>query len=451
MRGFLKRRYKTEEINLRQHAFRDVAAIFLILGASISAPATAADGRYTLEESYRLALERSKTVAGQVALIEQAAARIHQARAAFYPNLNVVGTFLRQDTPSSALAQNIFPADQDTVRANASQNLFKGFRDLATLEQRKFARNAAEFAREQAEVQLFTDVAQAFYDTLNRQTELRNYRAEIAAASDRRRELLEFKRAARAREADVATVEVAIATLEAAIANTRGLLEVAQETLAFLTGLPPGADLVESRELPADVPALDFWLQRLDDRPDVRQASANVRAAEEGIEAARAGHRPSLDLSANYYAERPGINEDIDWDVQLSVTQPLFTGGLVQAQVREAAAQRQANEMTLAQVQEVAARDIRALYRTLQSNLDQVQRLARAADLAQRNYELLRKDNRAGLASNLDVLQALANLHQTRRGLDTARYAAKNNYARLRAIAARRNDEAAATGVPAAR
>ena len=442
---------RPEEANCRRK--RSSSGRFLLVAVATAAallewsvPAPAAEASYTLDQCYRLALDRSKTVAGQGELIQQAEERINQTRAAFFPSVSVGATAFRQETPSSALAQNIFPADQDTVKATATQNLFKGFRDLATLQQRKLARRAAEFARDQAEVQVFVDVAQAFYDVLSRQADLRNYGSEIAANNDRRRELLEFKRTARAREADIATVDAAIATLEASVANTRGLLDAARETLSFLTGLRPDAELADGETYPSAMPALDYWLARVEYRPDVRQARSNLEASDENIEAARAAGRPSLDLSANYYFRRPGISEDINWDVQLSISQPLFTGGLVQAQVREAVSQRRGNEITLEQARESAQRDVRSLYRTLLANLDQVTRLDRAAELTQRNYELLRKDNRAGLATNLDVLQALANVYQTRRAWDVARLTVKNSYARLRAISAHRNQNAPEVG-----
>jgi outer membrane protein len=427
-----------------------ITAAFAFAAALLGGPARAAEPGYTLDQCYRFALERSKTVAGQVQLIQQAEARINQTRAAFLPSVDLAGTVLRQQTPTSPLAQSIFPADQETVRATATQNLFKGFRDLATLEQRKLARRAAEFARDQAEVQLYLDVAQAFYDVLGRQSDLRNYADEIGANEDRRRELLQFKRTARARETDIATVEAAIATLQASVANTQGLLDAARETLSFLTGLPRAAELSDSEAFPSGVPALDFWLARVLSRPDVDQAQSNLEAARKNTEVARGGAGPTLDLSANYYFRRPGINEDINWDVQLSVTQPLFTGGLVQAQVREALSQQQANEITLEQTRETAERDIRSLYRTLAANLEQVKRLERAVDLTERNYELLRQDNRAGLASNLDVSQALATVYQTRRTRDVARYTVKSNYARLLAISARRTPAAPETEAPRA-
>lgn len=402
-------------------------------------PAAGVQTGYTLEQCYGLALEHSKTVAGQAELIRQAEERINQSRAAFRPNVSLGGTILRQETPNSALAQNIFPADQETLRATASQNLFKGFHDLATLEQRKLARRAAAFARDQAEVQLFVDVTQAFYNVLSREADLRNYRDEIAANTDRRGELLAFKRAARARDTDIATVEAAIATLQASVANTRGLLDAARETLSFLTGLPRDAELTDSKPFPTEASPIGFWLARIDERPDIRQAKSNLEAGGKNVEAARAAARPSLDLSANYYFRRPGINEGVNWDVQLSLTQPLYAGGSIRSQVREAVSQQRGNEITLEQTRETAERDVRSLYRTLQANLDQVARLDRAVALTRRNYELLRRDNHAGLATNLDVLQALANFYQTRRGFDVATYTAKSNYARLRAISARRD------------
>lgn len=209
--------------------------------------------------------------------------------------------------------------------------------------------------------------------------------------------------------------------------------------MSFLTGLPVDVALADGESYPTRLSALDPWLRGIDQKPNVSQLRHEMEAAQEGISAAKAGRGPSVDVSANYYAERPGINADVDWDVQLSVKQPLYTGGLVQAQIGEAAAQRNAKALELEQARKEAERDIRSLYKTLQANLEQIDKLAAAADLTQRNYQLLLKDHRSGLATNLDVLQALANVYQTQRALGRARYAAKYNYATLQAIAAQRN------------
>lgn len=428
-----------------------VAALLAIVADGVSGADAVAmpDAAPTLEQCFRLALQRSDVIAGQVERIGQAEARIRQARAPFRPNLSVGAVRLRQEAPSSPFGQELFPADQTTVSATATQNILKGFRDLAALRQRELEHGAAELAREQAKVQLFRDTAQAFYNVLTYEDELLNYRREIEANEGRRRELQQLRRLARARTTEIAAIDAALANLHAAAANTRGLLDAARETLSFLTGLPADVALADSESYPTQLSELDPWLRGIDQKPNVRQLRREMEAAREGVAAAKAGRGPSVDVSANYYAERPGINADVDWDVQLSVKQPLYTGGLVQAQIGEAAAQRNAKALELEQARKEAERDIRSLHKTLQANLEQIDRLAAATDLTQRNYQLLLKDHRGGLATNLDVLQALANVYQTQRALGRARYAAKYNYAALQAIAARRNLSDADSDTPA--
>lgn len=402
---------------------------------AVAIPGTA----LTLERCYRLALQRSDLIAGQVERINQAEARINQARAPFRPNLSVGAARLRQEAPSSPFGQELFPADQTTVSATASQNIFKGFRDLAALRQRELEHGAAELAREQAKVQLFRDTAQAFYNVMIYEDELLNYRREIEAVEGRRRELQQLRRLARARTTEIASVDAALASINAAMANTRGLLDATRETLSFLTGLPPDVSLADAESYPADLPTLDAWLRGIEQKPNVRQLRYETEAAQEGVSVAKAGRRPSVDVSANYYTERPGINVDVDWDVQLSIKQPLYTGGLVQGQIYEAAAQRNAKAFELGQARKEAERDIRSLFKTLNANLEQIAKLVGATQLQEHNYQLLLKDHRGGLATNIDVLLALERVYQAQRSLARARYTAKYNYATLQAIAAQRN------------
>ena len=83
--------------------------------------------------------------------------------------------------------------------------------------------------------------------------------------------------------------------------------------------------------------------------------------------------------------------------------------------------------------------DVRSLYKTLERTRSQVHKLSEATLLSNKKYELLLKDNRAGLATNLDVLQALATAYQTQRSYDHVKLTAKQQYVRLEAISVKKD------------
>lgn len=392
----------------------------------------------SLEQCFRSALKKSDTLAGQVELINQAEEHISQAWAAFMPTVSTSATVMQQQDPGSLLGQSLFPANQNTVKLGLTQNLFKGFRDFAALKQRKSEREATEAGREQAKVQLFQDTAQGFYNVLAYEYDLKNYQSEIEANQKRKAELSDLKRLARAREADIVSIDSSIASLEASVSATRGMLQVARETLAFLTGIDSQTALMDTEEYPLQIEALDSLLSQVEKRPDILQGRQALDAAEHSVWVARGGHLPTADITANYYFTRPGVYSAVNWDVQLTASFALFSGGNTQSQVREAASQLKGKEVNLDQLRKQAERDIRSVYTTVVNDLEQVSRLAKAVELSKEKYQLYLKDNRGGLASNVDVLQALASAYQTQRTYDHTRMTTKYDYARLQAITVKR-------------
>jgi outer membrane protein len=233
-------------------------------------------------------------------------------------------------------------------------------------------------------------------------------------------------------------VQTRISTLRAEIERLKAQLSVARDVFAFLSGLPATTPLRDTEALPPEIESLDHYLERLTLRPDVKAAQQRLTAAQENITVARGARQPSLDLNANRYLERKGSLENVDWDVQLALTVPLYAGGSLQSQVREAMSQSTQAELNASRVQRLAEQEIRSFYQTVLLDRNQLLALEMATNAARKNYEVQRRDYRLGLVTNLDVLQALTVFQDNQRALDRARYTAKLDYLRLEAAAVRR-------------
>jgi outer membrane protein len=412
--------------------WRSLLSVF-VLAAAGSARAEAA---YTLADCFRLAAARSDALASDVELIRQAEEGIRQARANFLPTVSFGLTYLRQQTPPQALGQNIFPATQQTEQFTATQSLFKGFQDLSTLRQKKSLKAASAEAWRQAYLQLYQDTAQAYYAVLEDEHDLSNYERELAADRRRREQLAGMRRYGRAREADVVSIEAAVASVEASAASARGTLGADRETLAFLTGLEPEIALVDADSAPALSGAASDWLARLDERPDLKEARRNWEAADHAVTFAEGGHLPTASVTGDYYLNRPGLYDGVNWDATLTLSVPIFSGGLTQSQVRNAVSVRSGEQIAYDLARRQAVESVRSVYKTVSEELVQAAKLADATRLYDRYYELLLKDNQSGIATNVDVLLALATAEQTRRQFDRARLSAHYDYVRLRIASA---------------
>ena len=242
-------------------------------------------------------------------------------------------------------------------------------------------------------------------------------------------------RIGRTRPGEVLTVQATISTLRAQVEQVRTQLSTVRDVFSFLSGLPAVTPLYDTETLPSGFDTLEIYLARVALRPDVKAALQRQSAAQENVGVARGAHLPSLDLNANRYLERAGSLENVEWDVQLALTVPLFAGGGVQSRVREAQSQHTQAELAVMRARRLAEQEIRSSYQTVVLDRSRLDALEKAADAAKRNYETQRHDYRLGLVTNLDVLQALSTYQENLRALERVRFNVKLNYLRLQAAA----------------
>ncbi|HBO81007.1 MAG TPA: channel protein TolC, partial [Cupriavidus sp.] len=112
---------------------------------------------------------------------------------------------------------------------------------------------------------------------------------------------------------------------------------------------------------------------------------------------------------------------------------PIFTGGQIQSRVREtlALADKAASDLEFAR--RTAAQTARQTYSGVYNGLAQVKALEAAERSAQSAVESNQLGYEVGVRINIDVLNAEAQLYQTRRDLAKARYDTIVNGMRLKA------------------
>ena len=174
-------------------------------------------------------------------------------------------------------------------------------------------------------------------------------------------------------------------------------------------------------------------MSQIENRPDVKAARLNLEALESNIWVSRAGHFPTLDLSGNYYFERPGVNATSEWDASLNITIPIFAGGVVQSRVRESSSRMRAALVELERIRREAKDEVTRLYRSVLNTEQELQNLETARLLSEKSWVRTRQDNRLGIATNLDTIQALRNYVESERAFDRAFYRRKLDRTRLEA------------------
>jgi len=181
--------------------------------------------------------------------------------------------------------------------------------------------------------------------------------------------------------------------------------------LARAIGLPAGQAFTLGSAAPFaafDAPSPDAAVaQALAARPDYRAAQAVVRSSELLVAAAKDRHLPTFSLDGNYgtIGHEIGSNHPI-FSVGANVQMPIFSGGAIAADRLAAESQLHQAQSRAADLRAAIDVQVRSALLDLQSNRDQVGVARDARDLAGQELTLAQDRFKAGVADNLEVVQA---------------------------------------------
>lgn len=181
--------------------------------------------------------------------------------------------------------------------------------------------------------------------------------------------------------------------------------------LARTIGLPLGRPFVLADAIPyapLQTLALDQALnQAFASRDDYRAAQARLSAAEESKRAALADNLPSLHLSADYgqIGSTPA-NTHSTFSVLTQVRIPIFDGATTRGHMLEADGLLQRRRAELDDFRARVEYEVRAAYLDLRAADDQLQAAQDAMNLATQELEQTRDRFAAGVAGNIEVVQA---------------------------------------------
>lgn len=318
-----------------------------------------------------------------------------------------------------------------TASLSASQPLFRPANSAGYQQGMKQVR-LAQAQLKAAEQDLIVRVSQAYFEVLTAQESLAFVQAQKAAVSE---QLAAAKR----------NFEVGTATItDTREAQARFDLVTAQEIAAENDLRVKKLALDQSVGTPNTQPVplklgtnlntvvtgnADNWAQQAAEQsPSIELARIGLEVAQLEIEKAKAGHLPTLDLTASYGITRFGgdssasrINNNTG-TIGLSFNLPLYTGSATQNRIQETVALQEKARNDLEGAQRTVAQATRTAYFGLQSGLGQIKALEAAEASSQSALEANKLGYQVGVRINIDVLNSQSQLFQTKRDLAKARY-----------------------------
>jgi multidrug efflux system outer membrane protein len=306
-----------------------------------------------LDEFIAEALANNRNVRIAAANIEQAAAVLTQARGPLFPQIGYSGSGTRQRaselgaTPVPEGITNPQTSYQTLASASWEIDLWGRIRRLTEAAQANLL--ATEEARRGVVLSLVSAVAGDYIQLLglDEQLEISKRTRDVYAESVRLFEL-QFKYG-QVSQMNVEQARTQYETAAASIPQLESQIGRLENALSVLLGRNPGhiprgkrLNELASPSVPAELPS-----DVLVNRPDIRQAEQELIAANAQIGAARALYFPTISLSGAFGFASSDLSNLFKgpariWNYAGSFTGPVFAGGAISGQVRQAEAGRKA-------------------------------------------------------------------------------------------------------------
>jgi len=413
----------------------------LTLALSLAAVSLPSHGEDLLD-AYRQARANDPVLAQADATRLAVREGVPQARALMLPQIN--GSMGLTQTSgsgsSSSELENGSGADYGHVRtrsvgAEVDQTILN-LADIANLQSAHSTADAQDQTYDAAAQDLYIRVATAYFTVLSDEDQLTYAKANEEAyrvTYDQAEQQYKVGIAA------ITNVYQAKSYYESAKATTiqdENTLQNDRQALTVITGQPTGDLKKLQPELPMDAPSPSDPQQWVDmsvkNNPTIISAQDTVDAAEHSVNAARAGHLPTItaslsrDKSTTWFenGSASGYPGNGRWGNTIGVTLsvPIFAGGATQSKVRQSIYQRDEAQDSLESTRRTTIQNTLNYYNSVLAGISEVESGKAAVDSAQKALDATKAGFQVGTQIMLDVLNAIQVLTEAQSQYSLARH-----------------------------
>jgi outer membrane protein TolC len=396
-----------------------------------------------LKTAQQVAVSGNPSIAAAEARVMQARARVQEARAAYWPRLDLSASANRTDLANNLFSQPLHPGSgfipfedpQTTYLASlaASWRIFDGFARKFSNAAARYAEQSSQEALNDARRLLLSAVGFSFYSALLARA---NISIALADENFNRRQVEDSQarfKAGTGTLSDVLNFKVQINATRNIRFREEKAYKAALYGLAALMGLseasfPEDLELVRLEdETPREMvtpDAEELIVYAYRHRPDLLRSEFAVREAESSRKVARAEYFPWLDVRGSLDGQRYDSawfeGDDFGNSIGVQMTYNLFTGGATRARVWKARSRQLESEKALDDLRNRVAGDIRKAVAELKMAQEQLSLQRSNTALVEQNRSLTEKEYKAGQVSLVRLNEAQRNLSAARARLALA-------------------------------
>lgn len=373
----------------------------------------------TLSGLIRIALTNNHDLRVAITRVDQARAVAKQAKAQFLPQAGYEGDVSRGrneflGSPNPAGPGGARTGDAVFAGLSASWEIDLWGRIRRLNESARASLLATEEARRAVRLSLVAEVAQAYFELLelDRRLQIASRTTESfqhsAGIFNQRFE------AGGASRLDTSRAEAALASTAANVPDIERQIVLKENQLCLLLGQNPGpvahATMLQGQVTPPEIPA-GLPAALLERRPDIRQAEQNLRSANAQVGVSLAEFLPRIGLTTFMGKVSPELSAFTAgtanaWSALGTLSGPLFHGGALVGQYREAKAKHEEAKLRYEQTALNAFREVADALVTREKLAAIRVQQERAVQAYQQAVQLSMQRYTDGKAAYFEVLEA---------------------------------------------
>jgi outer membrane protein TolC len=371
----------------------------------------------SLSDAIQRGLEHNLNILLSEAGVEGAQGARFQALSALLPNFSGNLSFNRQKISLDQFGFNfpgfpklIGPFNVYDARMSLSQSVVD-VSALAHLRSRVQSLQAAKYDAQDARDAIVLAVANLYLDAVAGTSRIEAAEAEVNTAKALFDQATDMKQAGTVAGIDVLRAQVQYETEQQQLIVLRNALAKQKLALARAIGIDPRqpVELSDRVGYHAMAPmSIDDAINRaLGQRADLLAASALVGAAESEKTSAQTGRLPTLHVTGNYGTVGQTTSSTLTtYALGAEVHVPIFEGGVAHARTLQADGELRQRRAQLDDLKRQVQYEVQTALLDLTAADERVRVAQHTVTLAQQTQQQAQDRFRAGVASNLDVVQA---------------------------------------------
>lgn len=397
----------------------------IILPAAVNAAEAAGSPPpvFSLDDVYRLTLERSESIKIAQNQLSVAAQDVDRAFSVLLPHLSAYGDYIRYEKETL-----IQPKSGQEIGVKLQQQFTVNGRELIVLDAAKDTIKQREFDLDAAcEENLFI-VATAYYDIVNTRSRVGIARENVARLTAHREAVRTRLRLEDVPKTAMLRTEAELSGACSELVQAENALSLALARLARMLEIPKPYDIVvpaPEDDIVVPDPMEKYVETAFERRPEIKSLALQVKLAGDNVDIMKSEYWPTLGLEVGFKRQDSDPSymtekENLYGAVSLNVT--LFDWGYRGSTVSQEKLRRDSAKARLQAKSKEIALEVEQAYLTIASTRGMIAALKDKLRFSRADYEAVSLQFRVGQADSLDLIDSNTVLSNAARELSEARH-----------------------------